>query len=245
VSRSKRFIAVGVATFVAGIVLMFPARTAYTWFAPPELRLSGIAGTVWNGTATEGHFSGIYVHGLTWKFSPLPIFRGRLIYSIEAGTAFGSVSCDAGVSVTGDVLIQDLDSTFSLQQFREHFQLQGFDGTLHVRLESLVLRDGIPTEAKGSIQLANLMARQLSPDVIGDFQADFSTDEDGIVGSVEELAGVLDVAGIIRIGSDRNYSFIGKVAALTNAPRGLTDQLRMLGSADDRGQREFRIEGQL
>jgi hypothetical protein len=72
-----------------------------------------------------------------------------------------------------------------------------------------------------------------------------SPDEAGIVGSVEELSGVLDVAGIIRLENNRNYSFIGKVAALPDAPRGLTDQLRMLGSADDRGQREFSIEGQL
>jgi hypothetical protein len=245
VARSKRFIAIGVATFVAGIVLMFPARTAYIWFAPPELRLSGIAGTVWNGTATEGHVSGIYLHNLKWKFSPLAIVRARLMYAIESSTAFGSISCDAGVNLTGDVLIQDLDSTFSVQQFRDNFQLQGFDGTLHVRLESLVLRDGIPTEARGNIRLVDLMARQLSPNVIGDFQANFSTDEAGIVGSVEELSGVLDVAGIIRLENNRNYSFIGKVAALPDAPRGLTDQLRMLGSADDRGQREFRIEGQL
>lgn len=243
--KSKRFIAVGVATFVAGIVLMFPARTAYTWFAPPELRLSGFSGTIWSGAASEGHVSGIYLHGLKWKISPLSILGARIMYAIEAGTAFGPVSGRAGMNASGAIVIEDLDSTLAVQQFRDLFQLQGFDGTLDVHLESLVLRDGVPTEAKGTIRLSNLMARQLSPNAIGDFQADFSSDDDGIVGSVEDLGGVLDVAGIIRIGNDRNYSFIGKVAASPDAPRGLSDQLQMLGPADDRGQREFRIEGRL
>lgn len=224
---------------------MFPARTAYTWFAPAELRLSGISGTVWSGTAAEGSLSGVYLRNLQWKFSPLSLFRARLVYAIESETTFGTLNCDAGVSFAGDVVIQDLDSSFSLQQFHDQFQLKGFDGTLNVHLESLIVRDGIPTEARGSIRLANLLARQLSPDVIGDYQAEFNTDDEGIIGSVEELAGVLDVAGIIRIGNDRNYSFIGKIGALPNAPRGLTDQLRMLGPADERGQREFRVEGKL
>lgn len=244
-SRNKRFIAAGVVTFVAGIVLMFPARMAYTWFAPAQLRLSGISGTIWNGAAAEGSAFGMYLHDIRWKFSPASLFTGKLIYAVQSNTAFGKVSCDAGVTATGNVLVRNLDSSFALQQFRDLFQLQGFDGTLFVHVESLVLRDGIPVEAIGNIRLSKLMARQLSPDIIGDFQADFSTDDEGIVGTVQDLAGVLDVAGTIRLGIDRNYSFIGEVAAQANAPSGLTDQLRMLGSPNDRGQREFRIEGQL
>jgi general secretion pathway protein N len=242
---SKRFIAAGAATFIAGIILMFPARAAYTWFAPPEVRLSGISGTIWRGSATEGNAGGMYLRDLRWRFSPLSIFRANLVYAIETATAFGTINCDAGVTLSGNIVIRNLDSRFSLQEFRNQFQLQGFDGSLNLQLESLVLHDGVPIEAHGRVRLENLMARQLSPNVIGDYQADFTSDDSSIIGSVEELGGVLDVAGKITIDNDRNFSFIGKIAALPDAPSGLTDQLQLLGPADDRGYREFRIEGQL
>jgi general secretion pathway protein N len=242
---SKRFIAAGAATFIAGIILMFPARAAYTWFAPPEVRLSGISGTIWRGSATEGNAGGMYLRDLRWRFSPLSIFRANLVYAIETATAFGTINCDAGVTLSGNIVIRNLDSRFSLQEFRNQFQLQGFDGSLNLQLESLVLHDGVPIEAHGRVRLENLMARQLSPNVIGDYQADFTSDDSSIIGSVEELGGVLDVAGKITIDNDRNFSFIGKIAALPDTPSGLTDQLQLLGPADDRGYREFRIEGQL
>jgi general secretion pathway protein N len=241
----KRLIAAGVATFLAGILLTFPARTAYMWFDSSHLRLSGISGTIWNGAATEGSVSGFYLQGLQWSFKPLSLFKAQLLYRVESDTAFGSFSADAGTSIGGDVVLRDLDSDFALQEFSDHFQLQGFEGALQVRIESLVLRSGVPVEAFGRIRLANLLARRISPTVIGDYQADFTSGAEGIIGTVEDVSGVLDIAGTIIIGSDRSYSFVGKISAAADAPRGLTDQLRMLGSPDQHGQREFRIEGQL
>jgi general secretion pathway protein N len=244
-SVRSRLIAAGAATFILGMMLTFPARIAYSWFAPPDLRLSGISGTIWRGQAIEGTAAGIYLRDLKWKFLPWSLLRGRLAFAVDSDTALGSAQGDVGIGAGGAININNLDSSFSLDAFRDLFQLQGFEGLLQVHFESLVLADGVPTEARGSIRLSNLMARQISPLVIGDYQADFTSGDDGIVGSVEDLSGVLDVAGTITVRSDRSYSFVGKVAALPEAPPGLTNQLRFLGSPDERGNREFRIEGHL
>ena len=241
----KRLIAAGLATFIAGIAVTFPARIAYNWLAPPGLRLSGISGTVWNGAAAEGSASGLYLRDIRWHVLPKALFRGRLAYSIESDTSFGSIRSDVGVTIGGAVVLNRLDSVFSLQAFGDQFQLQGFDGTLNVRFDTLVVRNGFPTDAVGTVRLSNLMARQISPDVIGDYQAEFTSGPNGVTGNVEDLGGVLDVAGSISLSNDRSYAFTGTVAALPGAPRGLTDQLRLLGSADAQGRREFRIEGQL
>jgi general secretion pathway protein N len=240
----KWLIVAGLATFVAGLTLAMPARTAYTWFAPDDLRLSGISGTIWNGAATEGSVGSVYLRNLHWSFSPLALLKGRIACFVESDTSFGSISGEAGVNVAGKIILSNLDGTLSLQAFSNQFQLQGFDGTLQAQFERLTIDAGLPVEATGNIRLLNLLAPNISPLVIGNYQADFSSNADGITGSVEDLGGVLDVAGVISIGRDRSYSFVGKVAALPDAPRGLADQLRLLGSADDRGQRDFRIEGQ-
>jgi hypothetical protein len=51
--------------------------------------------------------------------------------------------------------------------------------------------------------------------------------------------------GTIAISPDRSYSLVGDVAARPGAPPSIEQQLRFLGSADDRGFRQFRFEGQL
>ena len=71
------------------------------------------------------------------------------------------------------------------------------------------------------------------------------TNNGQITGTVEDVSGVLDVSGQITINADRSYSFIGDVAALPGAPPSIEQQLRFLGSADQRGMRQFRFEGRL
>lgn len=242
---TNRLIAAGLATFIAGILLTFPARVPYSWFSSPEVRLSGLSGTVWRGAAAEGSVAGLYLRDLRWSIQPLSIFRGRLAYRVESDSDYGPIRSVVGVGLGGAVTLQDFASTFALEEFRDLFALQGFNGTLQADFESIVLENGFPTAATGQLTLMNLLAPQLSPLPIGSYRAEFTTNADGILGSVEDNGGVLDVSGTISLGLDRRYSFVGTVAALPEAPAGLSNQLQYLGSPDARGFREFRIEGQL
>ena len=56
---------------------------------------------------------------------------------------------------------------------------------------------------------------------------------------------MLDVTGTISLNQDRSYSFVGLVAPTPATPPSILNQLRFLGSANERGQHEFRFEGQL
>ena len=63
--------------------------------------------------------------------------------------------------------------------------------------------------------------------------------------SVEDVNGVFDVAGSLTVSEDRSYQFIGKVAATEGTSEKLQRQLRFLGSPNDRGQHDIRLEGRL
>ena len=75
--------------------------------------------------------------------------------------------------------------------------------------------------------------------------AEFFTDEEAVVASIEDVNGVFDLAGSLTISADRNYQFVGKVAATDKTSAKLRQQLRFLGSPNDRGQHDIRLEGQL
>jgi hypothetical protein len=85
----------------------------------------------------------------------------------------------------------------------------------------------------------------VDPASIGGYRAEFFTEENAIIGSVEDVNGVFDLAGSLTISADRNYQFLGKVAATDGTSEKLQRQLRFLGTPNERGQHDIRLEGQL
>lgn len=241
----KRFVIAGLLVFVVVLVVTFPARIAYQWFAPPDIRLTGISGSIWHGSATEGLASGAYVRNIRWRIKPLALFSGKLAFTTSSNPASGTLLTDIAVSPDGTLTFSALSGNLPLDLVHPALQQNGIGGDVRFEFESLVVRDGLPVAASGSVTIANLYSSVLSAQPLGDYRADFETISEGISGTVSDVAGVLDLAAVLSLGPDRSYSLIGDVAARPGAPPSIEDQLRFLGSPDARGYRQFRFEGQL
>ncbi len=241
----KRLIILGLLIFAAVLIVTFPARVAYNWFAPAELRLSGISGSIWNGSAAELQAGGAYIRNVTWRLNPAALLSGKLGFRTTSNPASGTMQVTVAVSPGGDVLLSDLSGNLPLDLLHPLLQQSGIRGDLSLAFDSIVLSNGFPVAADGSATVSDFFVRDLSASRIGDFRADFRTLDDAVVGSVEDLSGVLDVAGTINLNRDRSYAFVGLVAATPMTPPSIVNQLRFLGSPNDRGQHEFRFEGRL
>jgi len=241
----KRLIIAGLIIFTLIMVATFPARVAYTLFAPAEVQLSGIAGSIWNGTATEGVAGGAYVRNIAWNLKPASILSGRLVYATSSNPLTGTIDCDVSFSADGTLTLSGLSGNVPLDLVHPAFQQSGIRGDLLLEFETLVIRHGMPVAAAGSLTIIDLYSPILSASRLGDFRADFQTSTESITASVGDLNGVLDVSGSITVNPDRSFTFTGLVAATASTPASVADQLRFLGSANNRGQHEFRFEGQL
>lgn len=244
VSR-KSLLFVGLLTFVAAFVMMFPARVAYDWFAPPAVQLSGLEGTIWSGSAAEVSASGVYLRDLKWRLRPLRLVTGKLAASIEARPSSGFLETDIAAGLGGDILLSNVNGSLPLRDFATIARVPGLAGSASVQFERLRLRDGLPIAADGSLAIADLVAPMVDPSSIGGYRAEFFTDDNAVVASVEDVNGVFDLAGSLTVSADRNYQFLGKVAATDNTSEKLRRQLRFLGTPNDRGQHDIRLEGQL
>lgn len=242
---NKRLIVLGTITFLIGIVLLFPARIAYRAAASNVFRLSSISGTVWNGNAAEGQFMGVYLRNLRWSFRPLSLFTGKLAYDTSFDPAGGFMQSGVAVGFGGNVTLTDVEGAVSISALQSAIPAPGIDGNVRLAFSRIVLENGLPTAADGSVDLVGLVARGLAATPIGDFRAELQTTDDGIAGSVEDTSGMLDIAGAFRISADRAYSLTGLVAPTASTPDSVVSQLRFLGTPNERGQREFRFEGQL
>jgi len=240
----KRYVIAGFLVFLVVLVVSFPARVAYRWFAPPDLSLSGISGSIWSGSAAEGLAAGAYIRDITWKLRPAELFRAKLAFATTSRPASGSMDTDVAVGLDGSLTLSNLAGSVPLDLVHQSFQSAGMSGDLSLQFNTLVLKNGLPVEASGHVTVANFFAPALSAGVLGDYRAEFQTVDGVISGAVEDLAGALDVNGTITITPERAYSLIGDVAARPGAPPSIEQQLRFLGSPDDRGFRPFRFEGQ-
>lgn len=241
----KRYVIAGLLVFLVVLLVTFPARVAYRWFSPPDLQLSGISGSIWSGTATEGLAGGAYIRDISWRLQPMALFTGKLAFTTSSKPASGTMVTDVAVGLGGILSLANLSGSVPLDLVHPALQQNGINGDLSLRFDKLVIENGLPVAADGEVTVANLYAPDLSAGILGDFRAIFQTTDRGISGSIDDVSGVLDVSGVITISTDRNYSLIGEVAARPAAPPSIEQQLRFLGSADERGLRPFRFEGQL
>jgi general secretion pathway protein N len=241
----KGYVAVGVVTLFVGLVIMFPARVAYNWFAPPGIALSGIDGTIWHGSAAAGMAGGLYLTNVDWKMQPGKLLRGRVGYGVEADASSGFMKTDIALGSGGRASLSNLSASLSLASLQEFVRMPGLSGALSLRFERLDLENGLPVAAAGTAEIANLRAPLIHREPIGGFRAEFFTQDSGVVASVEDTQASIDMAGSLTISSDRTYQFIGKVAPKDDTPDRLREQMKFLGSPNDRGQFDMRLEGQL
>ena len=224
---------------------MFPARVAVHWFAPEQVQMNGISGSIWSGEVTEGTVGGVYFSDLSWKFKPLRLFLGKVAVDANLNTKAGRVSSTASVGITGVVRLTDLNGNLVLSAIHPGFRSNRIDGTVRVNMDYLELQNGFPSDALGAIDVANLVAGVLGPDSLGNFHADITTSEAGIVAAVTDAEASITLNGNIVLSPNRDYQFIGNIGATGATPPAMRQNLRFLGTPDENGQHAFRFEGSL
>lgn len=222
---------------------MFPARVAIGWFAPAEVAIAGIQGSVWRGSANEAAANGIYVRDIQWRLNALRLFTGQLSYSVEATPASGFLESDISIDFSGALTLSNLTAALPLDLLADAINVSGLQGNVSLTFERVEIVEGLATAADGTAQIANLVIPIFGRDSLGGYKAEFFTQNNGITASIEDTDGVLDMAGSLQVSADRSFKFIALAIAKPEAPQGIRQLLQTIPLENDRGQRELRYEG--
>lgn len=241
----KRYLFTGACVFLVVLLTTFPARIAYHWFAPPEIILTGVAGSIWNGAAAAGLVAGTYLRNLAWSVQAKSLLSGKLGFKLSAQPAAGQINGNITLGLNNALTLTDLTGTLPLDLVHQVLQQEGIRGDLSLNFAKMVFENGLPVDVIGSVSVANFFDPGLSANKIGDFRVEFKSENGNITGRIDDVSGILDVEGAITLSPNRNYSIIGNVAARPNAPPSVNQRLQYLGTADERGFRPFRFEGAL
>ena len=242
--RSRRgLVVIAAATFVIGVVALFPARVAYQWFAPPGVAISNISGTVWSGSAGEATINQLYLHDLQWRFRPSSLFSGGLGFHLEAKPVSGFVDAVVIAGFGNSVEVHDLTASMPLEVLGSALRIGGLRGSASLQFERLEMSDQTLRYAAGTLNVANVSVPLVGRELLGGYRAEFSTQSDVINASVEDTDDVVDLAGTLTIRPDRSYDLEGLIIATPTTPNTIRQQMEFLGPANDRGQREIRFGG--
>jgi general secretion pathway protein N len=240
----KRLLTIGLVTLLLGLLIFFPARVAYRWFLPDTISLAGISGSIWNGNAREAFAQGFYVRDLEWRMRPLALLSGGIGFAFEASPQTGFMDGNIKLGFNGQITFDELTTSLTLQELEPLIGLPGLGGTANAEFTRLVMDDGLPIMADGILEVTDLLVPSLFRGSIGGYRAEFFTQESGVMASVEDTDGVIDIAGSLSLLADGSYEFIAQIAPKNNTPESVRRQMQFLGSANERGQHELRLEGE-
>jgi hypothetical protein len=246
-------IALGIATFVAVAIMRFPAAVAYRWFAPPDVSLAAVAGTVWQGHAAQGAVGGIAFSDLSWRLSPLELLTGKLALIVDE-VRIGTGSARAQLTASGseaDITVVDL--LMDLEPFSDVLALGDVRGQVSAREMHVRIVDGWPVAAQGQIRINGLAVPPLIPMagvqrvLLGNFRAEFTpSDTPGIVTLISDEGGPLELTGSFRLTPDRMFEFDTRIRPRADASDVLVQGLELVsGAPDAEGRRSFRQTGSL
>lgn len=243
IQQTRGLLLTGILTVAIALITMFPARVAYQVASPPFVAMSGIRGTIWSGSAREFSTNGVYLRNLTWKIRPLRLLIGKAVYVVSGSPASGFLDSEIAIGLGGTVTMHNLNASVPLQMFEKAAGIPGLRGTASLQFKRLQLINGRAVAMEGSMDVTGLTLASFSNFSLGGYRAEFFTQNNGIVASVEDTDGVVDLAGSLQLNPDKTYAFLGQVIAKSDTPESLTRLVARLPSTNDRGQHELRLEG--
>ncbi|MGB5211065.1 MAG: type II secretion system protein N [Gammaproteobacteria bacterium] len=229
------------------MLVLWPARVAVGWFLPANVALSGVTGTVWQGSASQLSIDGHVIGGLTWDARSLSVLSGSPRWQIELRRPAGFVRADVAVSTTGSVQVSDLTAASPLQGVADLVPLAGTDGNLTVNLPTLALEQGQLTALSGQIVVDALSPMGLADVNLGTLELMLPADQTPpFSGSLSALDGPLLVEdGRLELAANGSYTISGRVKARDDAPDNIRQGIQFLGTPDPLGFYPFLQRGSL
>lgn len=240
-------VGLGLVLFLVFLVALWPARTAVSWLVPPGASLTGVSGTVWNGSAGHVRIGVMDLGRLTWDAHASSFLLGRPKWDLRAERPDGFISATVTVRGTQDIEASDVRVAAALQSLSAWIELAGTDGNLSVSLPAFRLADDKIAALEGQVVLDSVKPMGLRDIDLGTMEAVIPAGQSGpFIGTVAALSGPLKIdQGRVEIQVDGNYVVEGLVGPQPDAPETITQGLQFLGQADSQGMRRFRQTGSL
>ncbi|HET7395611.1 MAG TPA: type II secretion system protein N [Gammaproteobacteria bacterium] len=245
--RVLRWLVPGALAYLIFLGATFPASYALHWLQPslPGVQLGDISGSIWSGQARQLVFDSVPLGAVSWQFDWRAPWSGSLGYRLSLdgeGTRLGG---RVRIGRGGRLVIRDLVGRLPLQRLDHWLPLppDSVAGLLQLDLTSLIVTNGLPQTAEGSVTLDSASLNWPQAAVLGSYQMQLKTGQ-GITGEIRDTNGPLALQAQVTLQTDGQYRVNGVLSA-RDSGSAAAHLLTYLGPPGPDGKYPFDFAGRL
>ena len=227
------------------LILQFPAITAINSINKNNLKVNGVNGTVWKGSASEISSNEIYLRQTKWKIVPSELLKGNLTFDISTYPYNGQLKFNLILDLMNNLSATDIKGNFPNDILEIIAPFLGVSSEIDMNIKSLSLNNKNINQLEGQILLNNLVMKGISNRVLGSYKIDLFERNGEIYGSIDDISGEVDIAATMSLTLSGKYIIDGAVSAKQNTSNQVRTILSFLGAENENGQRSFRFEGEI
>ena len=227
------------------LILQLPAITAINSINNNNLKVNGVNGTVWKGSASEISSNEIYLRQTKWKIVPSELLKGNLTFDISTYPYNGQLKFNLILDLMNNLSATDIKGNFPNDILEIIAPFLGVSSEINMNIKSLSLNNKDINQLEGQILLNNLVMKGISNRVLGSYKIDLFDRNGEIYGSIDDVSGEVDIAATMSLTLSGKYIIDGAVSAKQNTSNQVRTILSFLGAQNENGQRSFRFEGEI
>ncbi len=232
-----------IVAFVVFVLFLVPVQRVWEQVKTPqmEVQLSGLQGTLWQGSADWIEWRETAVQTVDWSFNPWALLRGVWEYQVDLSIEGAPVTGYVGASVMGNLKGRDLHTQARLQELKSlnnNAQLPlpaPMQGELQIQLDELVVEQQWPSVLQGRLQLHDFSLVGFAK--LGDWQGRVYNDaSQNLIMQFSPTGDLLLGEGTVVLSHDKQWTLTLKVKP---APAAVDSEisvlLSLLGAPDEQG----------
>lgn len=230
-----RYLLIGLLAYLVFLVVQFPADRAYAmWKTGPgaqqKVVLSGLSGTVWQGSAQQALIDGQRLQGLEWHLKPWTVLFGKLSLDYEVRLDDGFLRGSLAADPQGAVAFDALEAKLPLAQLSiKALAALRPAGVVNLNLQDVDWNGQALLSAQGRVVWTGAGINLFQPLQFGDLALTLETRDDAVVGQLSDGGGPLQADGLLTLKPDGSYQFSGSFAARDGTQSPLGRALKSLG----------------
>ena len=238
-------VALGVVAYLAFALITLPASIITKRLVPMGVVMSGIQGTVWNGTAQVVQVAGANLGTASWDMRVLSLLSGTATADVDLSRADSFLRGRVSVG-TKRIRLQNTSLSTPIGALPPQWAPGGWNGSINAKFDELTLVDNWPISATGVIEIFDLNGPARRPVNVGSYKVTFPapvTPPGTLRGALNDIAGPVQITGFVEFKPDHSYLIEGLIATKPDAPPELTRALEFLGPPDAQGRRQLSVSG--
>ncbi len=153
----KKQVLVSLFALLLMLILQFPAITAINSINKNNLKVNGVNGTIWKGSASEISRNEIYLRQTKWKIIPSELLKGNLTFDISTYPYNGQLKFNLILDLMNNLRATDIKGNFPNDILEIIAPFLGVSSEIDMNIKSISLNNKNISQLEGQILLNNLV----------------------------------------------------------------------------------------